>query len=222
VRLACHVVIALALCACRAVAGVGGDLCILEPGTPATATCRLTPPQCGCPEGQACVQGTTARACVPAGDVPIGQVCGDLSDCAPGASCGRYGSTGICSQFCIGDDDCPPSSRCLLSVGPGANICSLPCDPARASERCGTGTCDLFGGVLACRDVGPGGRASSCASNLDCGAGLHCQVELGTFTCDILCGPGVACPSGEYCQRFTSFDPVGPGEWGDCGPALGS
>ena len=55
------------------------------------APCKLIPPQCGCPEGEACSVGgrdETARECVPAGEQVQGESCGGLGEqCAPGNIC---------------------------------------------------------------------------------------------------------------------------------------
>lgn len=203
-------------CSCRAVAGVGGDLCVLQPDAPSTASCGLVPPQCGCEEGEACVYDASGGACVASRDVPIGQSCAELQDCVPGASCLGYGTLAICSQFCTTNDDCGDGSICLWDIGPGGHACTLPCNPARPADRCGTAACDYVLGLTICRPFGPGGEGAACAGPVDCQPGLHCMLELGVNACDRLCGDGLPCPLGERCVGFLTVSPPTPGTWGHC------
>ncbi len=208
----------LASSGCRAVAGVGGDLCLLEADAPAGSVCRLAPPQCGCAPGERCGQTDTGRYCGSAGAVPVGQLCSGMGDCGIGATCLTYNTYAFCSQYCEDDSDCPAASKCLFALVFGGTVCTLPCDPGHTADRCADSACDYSSrvGITLCRTAGAGRRHDPCTQLTDCGVGLTCVGSTTPGQCEPLCGPTVSCAPGETCIDFSFTRPVFAGEYGSC------
>jgi hypothetical protein len=122
------------------------------------------------------------RACVAAGTVLAGGVCGDTSQCGAGGFCNVAAgqACGVCGARVGGGGSCRSTAECQAGL-----TCTV---PASAS----IGTC-----------VAPGGPGGACDATHPCQASLACTSN----TCGTPLGAGVACTTpncdtlnGLYCS----------------------
>lgn len=161
--------------------------------------CRLLPPQCGCPAGQACYVPATAPVCLAPGAVAEGGACSKDNDCSAGSAC----ITGIamgsfCAPFCdLSQPAQCPSNVCLVTGLAGVGVCMVVCDPI-AQSGCGARSCLLIGKtgggyITACGKVG--GKATkggTCVGMADCLPGLMCAGGKCWPLCEVKSGKGCA------------------------------
>lgn len=192
----------------------GGGACNETP-------CKLVSPQCGCAAGEMCqIDGTGARACLPAGNVPIGGICDIDNDCAPGGICLATTPTiSTCGEFCSTDAQCTaPGGLCAVKLNdgsggqvPGVTLCSENCN-ATTNVGCAAGTGCTFGREAAgqmrlfttCREAGSGTQNSSCTDDTDCAATYGCFNTGSVNECLKYCNVNAAsCPAGASCTPIT-------------------
>ena len=190
----------------RVDAAVDGGACVTAP--PSNA-CGVNP-QCGCTATQTCdvtnlVSG--AVSCVGAGSVAAGRACTTTSNCARGLTCWN----GACRPFCSrGTPTCGAGTLCFApqdaagATTPNLDVCSIACDPTRASAACGTNACVWFAsaGVADCRPPGTRPEYATCASTADCRQGLVCVNDpIFGPECERWCrvGSNADCSLGDTC-----------------------
>lgn len=169
-----------------------------------------TPPDTGCSDGERCTvlasQGHTVPACVPAGDVPVGQDC-SVNECEPGAMCVQAGSAQICRAFCEAGLDCVQEDlHCVWpwTSLPDIGLCRAGCDPVRqtgceANEGCYY--MDPDEGSTDCFDAGTLEEGADCGTFAEmCAPGLDCVLDPGstpfTYHCRAFCDSEQVCPTG--------------------------
>ncbi len=204
----------------------------------AESPCRLTSPQCGCAEGQACYLGTAdSRLCATAGTLGEGATCSATTSCTAGMTCLNIASTGrnaMCMRFCDNDRDCTgPGSACalMLSTGsgtgsiPGVALCTRSCNPA-TNDGCPSGAaCSVFSNdgefVTDCNaPAGTGGQGASCETDADCQASYGCidadgAAGMDPAMCLRWCRVGTSCTTGT-CTGFSPPLLIGGAEYGAC------
>jgi hypothetical protein len=125
--------------------------------TPAAETCNGKDDDCdgvvddgaACPDGQACVDGACSDApCLINDDCGPGMTCAS-SQCQPTVACASG------TADCDGD----PANACETDTRTDASHCGACDSPCREGEGC------VEGGCVA---------AATCASEGECGGGLHC------------------------------------------------
>jgi hypothetical protein len=173
--------------------------------------------QTGCAPQDKCI--ADPPACVPSGTVPMGGTCTGIPDnCVRGDLCAVTGDAIMCSQFCVGDSDCPAGgvasgptpepanvSRCaneLTGTLSGATypLCTVPCNPVTSTGPTGCLTqlaCQYrvtAAGVeiTDCNGYGLVAEGASCASTADCARGLACSAapDAGKGACRAVCRAG--------------------------------
>lgn len=195
--------------------GCGGDAPGLDPDADlrpdAASMCPDPPPavcdfflQCGCDPGEKCSRGADGPACVPVGIKPVGEPCGDDTECVAGSVCVNYGGELRCLQYCDDMHACPVGDACFIIVNDEAG--------AQIGEACGQACSllaqdcefDMFGCYAAsfhpvmeegvCVLAGAGVSGTVCTSANDCAEGLTCIEDTG--------GTGSTCLA--YCDRVDS------------------
>lgn len=199
--------------------GGSGGYCSEDP-------CKLTMPQCGCPQGEACHLVSYFRVCLPAGNQTSSQSCQD--DCAPGLVCleapGTY-TDPICHKYCYDDSDCdPPGGLCLLSILGNVGACTHNCDPITTvgcdepNHKCGifTEADPPYRNLTQCTAAGTGTQQQPCSSSFDCAPGLECLSINSQTMCLTWCNVNAPyCPVGT-CLSFTTPMLLGSVEYGAC------
>ncbi|MBK6460223.1 MAG: hypothetical protein IPF92_04335 [Myxococcales bacterium] len=186
---------------------VDAGACVTAP--PSNA-CGVNP-QCGCTATQTCdVTNLTSGAvsCVGAGSAAAGRACTTTSGCARGLTCWN----GACRPFCSrGTPTCGPGTLCFAPqdaggvTTPNLDVCSVQCDPSRASAVCGTNACVWFAsaGVADCRPPGTRPEYGACTSTADCRQGLVCINDpIFGPECQRWCrvGSNADCSFGDRCS----------------------
>lgn len=179
-----------------------GEACTEDP-------CKLTVPQCGCGEAEACsVDASATRVCIPAGSAQPGAACETNASCAPGALCVGYGPGLLsCGKFCDTDADCEaPGGLCAIEPVPGITLCSDNCDLETnagcqvAGLSCQFSVRDTEPFTL-CAPSGAGTQGAACTDTSQCAPGFLClatQVDESCFKwCDVAAQD---CPGGLICQ----------------------
>jgi hypothetical protein len=213
--------------------GSGGAPCPDDP-------CKVTSPQCGCPDGEQCGIDGAAVGCVPEGNVAVGQQCGLAgADCAPGAVCVQTAkAASTCVKFCDSDADCQaPGGLCIFTLNdgmggsiPGVTLCTENCNPAKNIGCPVAGTqCQLLienGGQMRflthCGNAGAGTQGSGCTSSDDCAPTFGCfntdPADPNANACFKWCMvAGVQnCPAGTACNGLQTPIMVGNDEYGVC------
>lgn len=175
--------------------------------------CKLTAPQCGCSDGDACtIDGMGGVVCVQAGGVPAGGACDDVDLCEPGTACIGYGpGQNACATFCTDDSACQgPGGQCVvtLSSQPGVTLCSENCDLTTSSGcplagmSCQLGLTDAMVAYTQCAPAGALVDQEICTSNADCAPGYAClPTTANDERCFHWCAVGgAACPiAGDVC-----------------------
>jgi hypothetical protein len=180
--------------------------------------CTVVPVACaGCPTG------ALGRQCVPlTGRQPLGGTCtssvSGLDDCDKGLICDAFHSPDgrfTCRRLCSGPGDCSGGTACA-AIDDRNGLCESPCTlgaPCQAGlsscrSRQGLGAAGGAAAVLLCSPDGPmgipGGYCATPDATMGCGPGLDCVI----YACARLCGPALACPSGEQCAQAAQ-DPGG-------------
>ncbi len=229
------VAVAIVLCACSSdgenapVDGSGGS------ATCAESPCKLTSPQCGCPEGQQCTvhEDLGARICAPEAPSPpgSGEPCDGL--CEPGQFCLDTGGQSICHVFCEGDGACePPGGLCALPLQDptgepvaDAQLCSINCDPL-TSDGCASGTKCVLGQeeeppgrwFTECITGGSSSHGEACTSWHDCTVGACVNVGGNSRCLDWCDVDSPACPADSSCMSYSSPMEIGGVEYGTCVP----
>ncbi len=190
-------------------------------GTPCEEQpCKLTAPQCGCPETQACTIDTTnERACVEAGSATAGQPCNASTLCEPGTMCVGY-QTGLlsCAPFCATDADCTaPGGLCTINLSdgnggdvPNVTLCSENCNPVTNTgcqvqgTSCQVGLRDMIDPYTLCTPSGAGVQQAACTDSSDCAPGFAClNTAQMTTLCFQWCDVQAAnCPGALVCQAL--------------------
>ncbi|HRG99547.1 MAG TPA: hypothetical protein PLR99_25040 [Polyangiaceae bacterium] len=186
--------------------GADGGACVTAP--PSNA-CGVNP-QCGCTATQTCDVTNLASgavSCVGAGSVAAGRACTTTSNCARGLTCWN----GACRPFCSrGTPTCGAGTLCFApqdaagATTPNLDVCSVACDPSRASAACGTNACVWFSsaGVADCRPPGTRPEYGTCTSTADCRQGLVCVNDpIFGPECERWCrvGSNADCSFGDTC-----------------------
>ncbi len=169
--------------------------------------------QCGCPPGEWCTWNITGdcqliEECYggAAGTFDVGTECsGDVSECRPGTDCMPYGSTNLCYEWCVDDDDCslpgtvcntPVSfslpSPCSEVVTAPYMLCSTVCPPDSGCDpltggTCGTGNACYWGSEcdnLVCGSAGTGLPGDRCVDT-GCADGSWCYST--TYDPEVRC-----------------------------------
>lgn len=217
--------------------GAGGG----EGGAPPMCSedpCKLTLPQCGCADGEACVLQSGGRGCAPAGDKAESEACAD--DCQAGHQCLANNSPilqtpSICMKWCENDDDCVgPGAICLFTVnGEDEKLCSINCDPISGAGCDAEGTkCDILRESMGamrwlttCAGVGPGTQEAPCTNTPDCAEGYGCfnvtdANMMTTQMCLRWCNTQMptSCPANSQCASFQTPITVGALTFGACVP----
>jgi hypothetical protein len=154
-----------------------------------TATVNVVPAVCtpfgtDCPAGTWCPSAEltgAARACVPAGPVPVGQACNGPSDCTANASCFDFGSGPTCAALCPASGFnalCPGGGTCI-PAGSDFGICT----PA------GAGSTD--GGVGAAPDA----ASSACFGSPPLTPSIVGSPQSPTSGSFAFAGPGLVAPT---------------------------
>lgn len=209
---------------------LGGQCCY--PTTEGTGACVIYP-ECGCPSGEMCVNGTGGNQCVPDGNTPAYGQCQSPSSCQPNLAC----SGGLCEGMCATNADCPTGWACLMQYAGasylGYSACSPHCNPVASftsdatHEGCVNGVqrCDpLFNsqGQTSCdAPAGTGVQGSPCTTNADCAPNFGCVAPGGQSSrceqfCDIGGGFPQQCSGGLACAAFTTAQYEGTQEIGVC------
>jgi hypothetical protein len=185
-------------CALALVAACGARVDVAAP--PATSSgagggegcdetpCKLTLPQCGCPDGQMCAIQGDVVACTfePPGAPGWNQPCDAI--CAAGFTCLKTGegpaAPGICHKLCDDDRDCGVGGLCALEVtGTQATVaaCSVVCDLVALDSCPEDSKCIAAQETAAperwytfCSASGAAMAGDACAVQKDCAAGLFC------------------------------------------------
>jgi hypothetical protein len=171
---------------------------------------------------------TWLTQCVGAGSATGTNDCvKDTFACAPGYACANFGD---CREYCIvGGTGCPSGMKCkphsspALVAGVEFGVCATDCDPLTASSCPSGEKCFPIGnaaelkpktGFSDCIGAGAAAIGDTCASSLDCAAGLSC-IDL---SCEPLCRLGTAsdCPSDSICRSLVAGFTVDGDEWGSC------
>jgi hypothetical protein len=214
--------------------GAGG-----EGGAPPVCSedpCKLTLPQCGCDEGEACVRQTSGRVCVPAGDKQLAEACSD--DCVAGHQClanPTFATPAHCMKWCESDDDCVgPGALCLFTItGETTKLCSINCDPVSSAGCPAAGAkCDvlrenmgLMRWLTSCVGEGAGVQETPCTATQGCADGYGCfnvtdANMMTTQMCLRWCNLGMptSCPGGSQCAGFQTPIVIGSITYGACVP----
>lgn len=225
---------------CQAGLRCAGDVCTRPPtacGLPSAdcgvdAVCDTGPTLClpAVAEGGACAPGdcdasTYCDASVCRALPGDGEDCTSSYECAPGTGCdfGAAAPTGTCrpvpgdGETCLdGPQPCAAGLSCVGGTcGPPPSEGAL-C--GRIPLQCATGlACFLEGGEYRCH--APGDAGETCGSDVQCEAGLHCNV-----VCVADLPTGAACTVGGNecagrCARTSAGDGVcvaAPGPGGEC------
>lgn len=153
--------------------------CVAADPCSSAADCTFDPrvPQCNA-EG-ACV-ACVADAHCGAGERCIEEQCTRPQECSTDSQCrGGYVCNGGLCGVCRTDAQCPRGS-CVAGACVDAPTCT-------ADAECATGVCSA-------------GVCATCATTLDCGAGLWCDagacVPPPSCTADVDCGAGFSCSAG--------------------------
>lgn len=197
--------------------------------------CKLTSPQCGCADGEACVLEAGGRGCAPAGDKGLAEACS--GDCAAGHQClsnPSYGAPPICMKWCASDDDCSgPGAICIFSVdGEESQLCSVNCDPVSGAGCPAAGTkCEVLrenDGAMRwltiCAGEGAGAQEAACTDTADCADGYGCfNVTDANMVVTTMClrwcnTASPSCPGGSQCAGFQTPMVVGSITYGACVP----
>lgn len=174
-----------------------------------------------CEGGERCtvvVAATTALACVPPSDAPLGIDAPCMRDaagrdtCAPGLLCsltGRSLAQGRrCRPLCLSAADCEAGQICPW-IGAEAGNCIEPCDPfadeCLDGTTCGIGASNDFrSDAPRCVPTGPVGEGGDC-SQADCQPGLLCttlSLRYG-FGCLARCDlDAPVCSAGRTCRQI--------------------
>ncbi len=185
--------------------------------------CDPLQPAVACGNGQNCAfvcdsQQQARTTCVAGGAASPGDVCGGLSDCAPGSECFGFTCSGTsiktCRKFCANDSDCGAGATCISILPCGVSqrqafICSRPCDPTgSAIHGCVAGLhCFIYeGGVTDCGCRAPTRTAEigqACLGEESCSPGLACVEQGGQKTCRPLCALAApSCPESSACTEL--------------------
>jgi hypothetical protein len=210
--------------------GAGGSACEESP-------CKLVAPQCGCGGGEQCGLAPSAgRACVPEGDVPWKELCGQSAACEPGGLCVTVGSTSMCAKACDDDAQCGgPGGLCIRELGDGNGgsipdvlLCTESCDPSTSAGCPAKGTGCQVGREEAgqgrfftvCAASGAGKQGASCMSNADCAPSFGCFSDGISKQCMKNCKvASPSCPAGTQCYEITvemELVMIGNEQYGAC------
>lgn len=194
--------------------------------------CKLTLPQCGCPQGQKCTFHSTQGAyCIDDGTIDGGEECLG-SGCKAGYFCvGYVGPPQTCHQFCADDGDCEaPGGVCILEVsGSGGSaasttLCSENCNPVTGVGCPVVGMkCDALldegppeRTFTMCLPAGTGTQGQTCSGLGDCAQGLSCFTVGSDHLCLTWCDrSNPQCPVGS-CNSLSTPAIVGSTEYGVC------
>lgn len=188
--------------------------------------CNPLQPTATCGAQQNCAyvcdsQNQAKTVCLASGLKGPGEVCSDLSDCAPGSECFGFNCLGTsiktCRKFCATDADCGTGATCVVGITAcsttpiDTRVCSQPCNPTGAAiDVCQPGmNCFIFAGEVtdcACRaPTRIAGIGQACTNDDDCIPGLTCVDRSGQKTCRPLCALAApACPTGTTCTPLNS------------------
>ncbi len=177
------------------------------------APCRVTPPQCGCAEGDACyVSLAGENRCFAEGTVEPGGSCDGDSDCLAGTICFNRSldaarPDGRCFPVCADASDCPSGPCVSLLATPTELLsrCAPACAPTNPTACGRDSTCLVF-------EMGPGqlwaecmsypgtaGQGEPCTTAIDCAAGNVCIRTSSGLRCLEWCRTDRDCSSGRNC-----------------------
>lgn len=197
-----------------------------------TRVCELDVPD-GCPETMVCAGGVLSECpenfqpdhcgvCMIYGDLPIGSLCWDGSECQSGICMAGEKGAGVCTISCVNFGvSCPDDSICTLGVCilPGERPTGAPCDNHFECEgaHCLPGLDGVFRCSETCQSNGDCPSNASCGTFEDsrpCNLNEHCDsgvclVSLGVCgcmsdaTCDfgLTCNPSFVNPDLQVCGR---------------------
>ncbi len=185
-----------------------------------------------CAEGAKCTltspaEGTSAGfECGPRGTIEAWSACEADAECADGTWCDA--ATGVCKPWCSSRDDCPSDAACVSArrgdgtAIAGLTVCTAHCLPTAPQARCGAdATCVLVtiddpeprleGDCAAAGDKSAG---CLCQEDVDCKAGLRCDVDDGR--CRAWCTIGGTCAGGAACDA--AVETYAGNSYGQCDP----
>ena len=192
--------------------------------------CRLLPPLCGCPEGQACRRRPEwGSVCGELGPGALGEPCVSDDDCGAGMGCAAVEVSpgqGTCGPYCLSTGDCG-DGLCAGQVDM-ASVCSPDCNPVQ-NTGCPDGMACyfVFSSPIAvpsevmvttfCMVIsGTREESEGCSSTADCRQGLVCANDA----CRTLCVVGGDdCPNGYGCIETIPPAVVRGVEYGFCHPS---
>jgi hypothetical protein len=173
-------------------------------------TCRVLP---------SLGQGPAVRACVPAGQLPEGTPCLELTmdekeSCARGLVCNSF-----CGRPCSLEAATPCPEGFFCALGPSGPACAPTCD----GRDCPAGQqCVRFpGGVSMCAMVvGDDCQRSPCPQDQQCTAFLRPgRAQWAKLECELPCdGADKRCPQGLLCHQERCRRPCDPKGPEVCGP----
>jgi hypothetical protein len=216
----------LAMPASLAAASCGDDETLPPPPPPDDCVdpCKLTTPQCGCPDGQMCGYAGGQLGCFNRGTVELGESC-DSAACAEGLHCLSFiDPPGYCYAYCRSDEDCAEegsSCQILLNRDAGdapARACSIACDLLTGAGCSDEAKCFAFTNsenitFTACVPAGSKMLGDSCASSSECAAGHLCLQSSCAPFCDMT---APSCPDGYSCEGLMPAILVGLTAYGAC------
>ena len=196
-------------------AGGGGGEGGAEPCE--AAPCKLTIPQCGCPDGERCHTPSVAPLCWPDGNVGPIEYCNN--DCQAGYRCFGVGGDAICRRYCDTDNHCVgPGAKCVFPLfGGTTSVCSENCDAVtgigcrdkQEGLKCEVGVQSATLNVYSyCTDAGDGVQDEVCSQPAHCAQGYTCIKE--SSETEQKCRRWCPYPSSSTCEEGGTCVPITP------------